>query len=105
MSNYKNPAIRQFKDQQVKYAPRDARLEQINKAEQLLDELDLTRDYRYQDLCQRITSYRPEMYPDLLVTGEVAAHDLRLFIEDLSDSANINAESLPEQVLTVEDVS
>src|SRR5947207_11917518 len=45
------------------------------------------------------------MYPDLLVTGEDAAHDLRLFIEDLSDSANIKAESLPEQVLTVEDVS
>jgi hypothetical protein len=62
------------------------RLEQIDKAEQLLEELDLTQDYRYQDLCQRITTYRPEMYPDLVVTGEDAAHDLRLFIEDLSDS-------------------
>jgi RNA polymerase primary sigma factor len=105
MSHYKNPAIRQLKDQQVRYAPRDARLEQIEKAERLLEELDLTRNYRYQDLCQRITTYRPEMYPDLLVAGEDAAHDLRLFIEDLSDSANINAESLPEQVLTVDDVS
>jgi RNA polymerase sigma factor (sigma-70 family) len=105
MSHYKNPAIRQLKEQQVRYAPRDARLEQIDKAEQLLEELDLAQDYRYQDLCQRITTYRPEMYPDLLVTGEDAAHDLRLFIEDLSDSANIKAESLPEQVLTVEDVS
>jgi RNA polymerase primary sigma factor len=105
MSHYKNPAIRQLKEQQVRYAPRDARLEQIDKAELLLEELDLAQDYRYQDLCQRITTYRPEMYPDLLVTGEDAAHDLRLFIEDLSDSANIKAESLPEQVLTVEDVS
>src|SRR5207344_3246557 len=84
MAHYKNPAIRQLKDQQVRYAPRDARLEQIEKAERLLEELDLTRDYRYQDLCQRITTYRPEMYPDLLVAGEDAAHDLRLFIEDLS---------------------
>jgi RNA polymerase sigma factor (sigma-70 family) len=105
MSNYKNPALRQLKEQQVRYAPRDARLEQIDKAEQLLEELDLTQEYRYQDLCQRITTYRPEMYPDLVVTGEDAAHDLRLFIEDLSDSANIKAESLLEQVLTVEDVS
>jgi RNA polymerase sigma factor (sigma-70 family) len=105
MSHYKNPAIRQLKEQQVRYAPRDARLEQIDKAEQLLEELDLGLDYRYQDLCQRITTYRPEMYPDLLVTGEDAAHDLRLFIEDLSDSADIKAESLAEQVLTVEDVS
>ncbi len=106
MANYKNPAIRQLKEQQVKYAPRAARLEQIDKAEQLLEELDLSRqDYRYQDLCYRITDYRPEMYPDLVVSGEDAAHDLRLFIEDLSDSANINAESSAEQVLTVADVS
>ena len=105
MSQYKNPAIRQLKEQQVRYAPRDARLAQIDKAEKLLEELVLNEDYRYQDLCQRITTYRPEMYPDLVVTGEDAAHDLRLFIEDLSDSANIKAESLPEQVLTVEDVS
>lgn len=106
MAHYKNPAIRQLKEQQVRYAPRDVRLEQIDKAEQLLEELDLARqDYRYQDLCFRITDYRPEMYPDLIVTGEDAAHDLRLFIEDLSDSANIKAESSTEQVLTVEDVS
>jgi RNA polymerase sigma factor (sigma-70 family) len=94
-----------LKEQQVRYAPRDARLAQIDKAEKLLEELVVNQDYRYQDLCQRITTYRPEMYPDLVVTGEDAAHDLRLFIEDLSDSANIKAESLPEQVLTVDDVS
>jgi len=105
MSNYKNPAIRQLKEQQVRYAPRDVRLAQIDKAEQLLEELDLTQNYRYQDLCLRVTEYRPEMYPDLFVSGEEAAHDLRLFIEDLSDSANIKAETLAEQVLTVEDVS
>src|SRR5437016_4852167 len=105
MSHYKNPAIRQLKEQQVRYAPRDARLVQIDKAERLLDELDLSQDYRYQDLCYRITAYKPEMYPDLFVTGQEAAHDLRLFIEDLSDSANIKAESSSEQVLTVEDVS
>ena len=74
-------------------------------AEQLLEELEVGQEYRYQDLCQRITTYRPEMYPDLLVNGADAAHDLRLFIEDLSDSANIKADSLPEQVLTVEEVS
>src|SRR6516225_5743386 len=105
MANYKNPAIRQLKDQQVRYAPREARLAQIEKAERLLEELDLTQEYRYQDLCQKITTYKPEMYPDLVVSGEDAAHDLRLFIEDLSDSANIKADSSEEQVLTVEDVS
>lgn len=105
MSNYKNPAIRQLKDQQVRYAPRDVRLDQINRTEAFLETLDPTREYRYQELCQSITDFKPEMYPDLMVSGEDAAHDLRLFIEDLSDSANIAAESSEEQVLTVEDVS
>src|SRR5262245_35358219 len=104
MSQYKNPAIRQLKDQQVRYAPRDARLDQINKAEGLLEQLDLQKQYRYQDLCYRITAYRPEMYPDLVLSGEDAAHDLRLFIEDVSDSININAETVSEQVLTVEEI-
>lgn len=89
----------------MRYAPREVRLDQIEKAERLLEELDPAREYRYQDLCFRITDYRPELYPDLVVTGEDAAHDLRLFIEDLSDSADINADSTVEQVLTVEDVS
>ncbi len=105
MAHYKNPAIRQLKDQQVRYAPREVRLEQIDKAEKLLEELNQSQQYRYQDLCFRITDYRPELYPDLVVTGEEAAHDLRLFIEDLSDSADIKADSSTEQVLTVEDLS
>jgi len=105
MSHYKNPAIRQLKDQQVRYAPRDVRLEQIDRTEKFLDGMDLSREYRYQELCRSITDFKPEMYPDLVVSGEDAAHDLRLFIEDLSDSADIQAESLLEQVLTVEDVS
>lgn len=105
MPHYKNPAMKQLKDQQVRYAPRDVRLEQIEQAERLLDEIDLSRDYRYQDVCLRITSYRPELYPDLVVSGQDAAHDLRLFVEDLSDSADIPANSLSEEVLTVEDVS
>lgn len=105
MSQYKNPAIRQLKDQQVRYAPRDVRLEQIDRTEKFLEKLDLSREYRYQELCRNITDYKPEMYPDLMVSGEDAAHDLRLFIEDLSDSADIPAESSTEQVLTVEDVS
>lgn len=105
MAHYKNPAIRQLKDQQVKYAPREARLEQIDRAEKLLNDLALDREYRYQELCRAITDYRPELYPDLMVSGRDAAHDLRLFIEDLSDSANIDAENSPEQVLTVDDLS
>lgn len=105
MAQYKNPAIKQLKDQQVRYTPRDIRLKQIAQAEKLLNDLDVNRDYPYQELCFQITSFRSEMYPDLVVKGRDVAHDLRLFVEDLSDSADIPVETLSEKVLTVEELS
>ncbi len=105
MARYTNPAIKQLKDQQVRYAPHEVRMGQIDKAEKLLAEIDLTQNYPYQELCERITSFRPERYPDLLVSGDEAAHDLRCFVEDLSDSVNIAVDSIEEPVLTVNDVS
>ena len=105
MSLYRNPALRQLKDQQIKFAPRDARLKQMERAEGLLNELDPAGTYRYPELCEKITSYRGEMYPDLVLTGEEAVHDLRCFVEDLSDSAEIAAENAGEEVWTVEQVS
>jgi RNA polymerase sigma factor (sigma-70 family) len=105
MSSYLNPAIKQLADQQVRYAPRDVQLKQIERAEQFLAELDKEKTYTYRDLCEKVTAYRPEMYPDLVLSGEDAVHDLRLFVEDLSDSADIPVESVAEPVLTVEDVS
>lgn len=105
MLKYKNPAIRQLRDQQIRYAPRDVRLTQIDRAEQLLDEIDTSRTYPYQDLCEKITAYRPEMYPDLVITGDEALHDLRCFVEDLSDSADVAADAVGEEVWTVEEVS
>jgi RNA polymerase primary sigma factor len=105
MSQYRNPAIRQLRDQQIKFAPREARLKQIERAESILVDMQPGATYRYPELCEKITSYRSEMYPDLVVTGEEAVHDLRCFVEDLSDSAEIPAEAAGEEVWTVEDVS
>jgi RNA polymerase sigma factor (sigma-70 family) len=97
--------MKQLTDQQVRYAPRDVCLKQISKAERFLDEIDPAKKYHYWDICKRITDYRPEMYPDLVLSGEDAVHDLRCFVEDLSDSAEITIESVDEPVLSVSDVS
>jgi RNA polymerase primary sigma factor len=105
MSQYRNPAIRQLRDQQIGFAPRDVRLTQLERTEHLLAELSPAGQYRYPDLCERITSYRPELYPDLVLTGEEAVHDLRCFVEDLSDSIDLPAEAAGEEVWTVDDVS
>lgn len=104
-TDYYNPAIRQLRDQQVRFAPREKKLEQVDRAERLLGELDPARIYPYDYLCYRITNYRPEAYPDLKLTGREASHDLQLFVEDLSDAAEVSAESAGEQVLTVDELS
>ena len=105
MARYNNPAMKQLTDQQVKFTPVKVRLEQIRKAEQFLETIDPTASYPYQEICERITDYRSEMYPDLKLSGKDAVHDLRLFVEDLSDSANIDIDAVDEPVLTVQQVS
>lgn len=104
-SEYLSPAIRQLRDQQARFAPREKKLEQVDAAERLLVELDPNRTYPYDYLCFRITKYRPELTPDVTMTGHEAAHDLRLFIEDLSDAADVPANNAGEQVLTVDELS
>jgi RNA polymerase sigma factor (sigma-70 family) len=97
--------MRQLTEQQVRYAPKQVKLDQIDQAEQLLEKLKPDCDYPYRDICEQITTYRPEMYPDLVINGADAFHDLRCFVEDLSDSVDITVESAGEPVLTVRDVS
>ena len=46
-TDYLNPALRQLRDQQVRFAPREKKIEQVNQAEKLLGELDPRRTYTY----------------------------------------------------------
>jgi RNA polymerase primary sigma factor len=102
---YNTSILKQLRDQQVRFAPREKKLQQVDRAEQLLGEIEPARTYSYEYLCFRITDYRPDASPQLTVSGEEARHDLRLFVEDVSDSANVRVEDVPEPVHTVEDLS
>jgi RNA polymerase primary sigma factor/RNA polymerase sigma factor len=104
-TEYLNLTLRQLRDQQVRYAPREKKLEQVDRAERLLGELAPQRTYTYEYLCYRITDYRPEATPNEKMSGQVAQHDLRLFIEDVSDAANQRVDDAGEPVHTVEDLS
>lgn len=101
MSNFNNPALKQLTDQQVRFAPPAKRLQQLTRAEKLLSEIDPNRQYPYQFICFRVTEYRPDSYPDLLISGIDLQHDLRLLIEALT----VPAEAMPEPVLTMEQIS
>ncbi len=104
-SNYRNPIMRQLRDQQVRYAPRTRKIEQVNRAERLLSELDSGRTYTYEYLCFRITDYRPETSPSITMTGEDALYDVRLFVEDVSDAADIAVSDVEERVHTVDELA
>lgn len=102
---YCSPVLEQLRNQQVRYAPREKKLEQVDNAERLLVEISPERTYTYEYLCYRITQYRPDSSPHLTVAGRDAKHDLRLFVEDVSDSANVRAEDTGEAVRTVDELS
>ena len=104
-TGYKSSLIQQLRDQQVRFAPREKKLEQLERAERLLREIDLNKTYTYEYVCYRVTTYRPEAAPIVPVSGEDLRHDLSCLIEDLSESANIRAEELGQPVHTVDQLS
>jgi RNA polymerase primary sigma factor/RNA polymerase sigma factor len=104
-NEYRIALLRELRDQQVRFAPRTKRIEQANKAEQLLSELEPSREYPFEFLFYRVTDVRPDENARKLIKGTDAAHDLRLFVEDITDSTNIRVDELAEPIHTVEDLS
>ena len=103
-AEYTTAVIRQLRDRLVRAAPCDQQIAQADLAENLLGELDPERTYSCRYLCSRITD-QPAAGPPMRITGSQASRDLQLFVEDLSDAANLSATEAGEPVLTLEDLS
>lgn len=103
--DYRIALLRELRDQQVRFAPRVKRIEQAERAERLLSELDAKRQYPYDFIFFRVTDYRPSESVRRMISGTDAAHDLRLFVEDVSDSLDLRLEEVTEPVHTVEELS
>lgn len=103
--DYRIAVLRELRDHQVRFAPRGKRLEQAERAERLLSELDTSREYPYEFLYYRVTDYRPGENTRKLIAGGDAAHDLRLFVEDVTDSLDLKVEDAAEPVHTVDELS
>jgi len=106
VTQFKNPAMMQLSDQQVRFAPPARRQEQLVRAERLMSEIEPSKMYPYQFVCFRITDFRPDSYPDLLIGGEDLKHDLVAFLEEVSRSLPaVPVEEVAEPVLTLEQIS
>jgi RNA polymerase sigma factor (sigma-70 family) len=106
VSIFQYPALQELAHQQVRFAPPQRRLEQLKRAERLLSEIDPAKDYPYQFICYRVTDYRPDAYPDLLVSGQGLLHDLRSLIAELAGSMPaMPVDAMGEPVRTLEEMS
>ena len=84
MTGFKHAALKQLADQQVRFAPPSKRRDQKARAEKLLAEIDPSKQYPYQYVCFRVTEFRPDSYPDLLIDGTDLLHDLQVMIDSLA---------------------
>ncbi len=101
MASFNVAALKQLTDQQVRFTPPARRREQLARAERLLLEVDPVKQYPYQFVCFRITDYRPDSFPDLLIGGQDLIHDLQLMIESLA----VPEGTTGELILTLEEIS
>lgn len=104
-SKYNHPVLKQLTEQQKRYAPLDKRIEQMDRAEVLLASLTPDQTFHYPQLCEAITGFRTDKYPDLILTVTDLQHDLPLFVEELSASLDMPVENAGEPVLTVDEIS
>lgn len=104
-SKYRSPALRELRDQQVRFSPREKKIEQVDRAEALYNEIDNEQLYSYEYLCHKITDYRPHEHLNVVLKGEAVRSDILAFIEDMSDAADVSSEAAGEEVYTIEDLS
>ena len=105
MSRYKSTVISELARQQVRFAPQAVRSKQIELTERYLLTLDGSSEYSWGDVCFQVTGYRPDAQTETRISGDQLAHDLRCFVEDLSDSLNVCASDLDEPVFTIQQIS
>lgn len=104
-NEYRNSRLKELRDQQTRFAPKAKKIEQADNAETLYGEIDKERAYALDYLLFRITGYRPETPNRINLAGVDVKHDLRLFIEDLTDAADVAVDEVTEPVHTVEELS
>jgi RNA polymerase primary sigma factor len=92
---------------QLRFAPRETRLRQMNAAEALVADIDPRQTYPTDFIIFRITGYRPESVDDapLTLVGEALLGDLVILIQRLSEGLDLPADHDGRQARTIEEVA
>ncbi len=105
MGRYATPAMRQLAQRSIRDLPRIDRLRQIDRAERVAAEIRSAGAYAFDDLYRRLADQNIDLPSEITLTGDQALHDLRVFVEDVSASATVEAEYISESIWTVLEVS
>jgi len=103
--DYRNPVIRWLRDSRLAVASREAMLEQIEAAENLIVGLDAKLSYAAAQIVSEVVGEPLPEAGNRRISGADLLYDLRLFVEDLSDSVALNADAAGEQVFTVDQLA
>ncbi|MDO4586265.1 MAG: sigma-70 family RNA polymerase sigma factor [Planctomycetia bacterium] len=101
---YKIHLLQEFRDMQIRYLPKEKRLEQTNQAERIIGRLDHNSTYSWHEIYQQITNFQTNFFPNASLLGKDLKHDLHLFIEDLSDSGNYDVQDEKEKIWLTDDL-
>jgi RNA polymerase primary sigma factor len=106
VNQYRIEALRELTDQQVRFLPPPRRMQHLARAERLLTEVRPERQYPYQFVCYRVTEYRSDGHPDLVISGDDLRHDLSAMVSELAVSMPaLPVEQVEEKVLTLDEIS
>lgn len=106
MTDFKTTALRELAEQQTRFTPPARRQTQVAAALKLLAEIESGKQYPYQYVCFRLTDFRSDTHPDLLIPGDALRHDLELFARRVEKSVPpLPIEQAVEPMLTLEEVS
>lgn len=83
---------------QLRYAPREALLRDLERAEALARQIESELSYPEDFVIYRVTGYRPELDEPAVIPGDVLLADLPALVEHLCAAADLRAEELPEGV-------
>jgi len=103
--DYKSPLVKWLRDRQQQLKSRESVLSQIDAAEKLIGKIDTYGNYPAGEVLPHIAGEALPEAGNRKISGSDLVHDLRLFVEDLSDSADLSADAVGEQVFTVEQLA
>jgi len=102
--HYKNAVMKELSDQLVRYAPKDKKLAQMDRAEELFRDIRDNVGYSYKYVCLRITDFQSEIFEEMMMDAADVRCDLLLLIQDLSVSVDLTVESVSGKVWTIDEI-